>query len=232
MKKGVKIILIIFIILFLIYLGIKIFLVVSYPKASEYPYIEDVKRAFNNKETVTIKKSNEQITDYVEYKDLKIRNDFSVSKENSQAYYLKGTSIPVFFIRNGLNSMAEFIEKENKSAGFWYNLKKDFDKNNIDTNFKLYEYLINNYTFETSIFKSINTIRRDYAIILSLNIAFPNYNKVTVINGDYNGYILEAEDIKIVKIEHGDYEYMIITDTEYPDSQLYDVISTIEFEDE
>ena len=86
MKKSVKIILIIFIILFLIYLGIKIFLVVSYPKANEYPYIEDVKSVFNNKETITIKKSNEQVTDYVNFRGLKIRNDFSVVNENNHVY--------------------------------------------------------------------------------------------------------------------------------------------------
>ncbi len=230
MKKSVKIILIIFIVLFLIYLGIKIFLVVSFPKENEYPYIENVKKAFNNKETITIKKTNEQIMDYVEFRGLKIRNDFEVADENEHAYKLKDTSIPVFFNINELNSMVTFVEKETSNVGFWYNLKKDFDKNNVDNNFKLYEYLINNYTFKTSIFKSINSIRRDYALILSLNITFPSYNKVTVINGDYKGYILETEGIKIVRIEHGNYEYMIATSNEYPDSKLYDVISTIEFE--
>ncbi len=230
MKKSLRIILIILGLLFLIYLGIKIFLVVNFPKENDYPYIEDVKSAFNNKETITINKSKEQVTDYVEFRGLKIRNDFSVVNEKEQAYELKNTSIPVYFSINELNSMVIFVEKESSITGFWYNLKKDFDKNNINTNFKLYEYLINNYTFKTSIFKSINTIRRDYALILSLNLAFPNYKKVTVINGDYKGYILETETIKIVRIEHGNYEYMIITSNEYQDSELYDAISTIEFE--
>ena len=226
MKKGKKIAIIVVIFLAVIYFVVKGVLLWSVPKPQSLEI--ETKEAFDKKDTITIKKSISKENDYFSFENLKIRNDFEVFDKEHKVYKIKNTDIRVVFSKKTIDDYVTWVKENSKNMGMYYDLTKDLEKNNIDTDYKLYEYLFKNFDPKLNLFSSINAFRKDHAIKLALSFYF---DKFTVITGDYDGYICLMNASKAVFINHNNYSYFIhIFSKEYSDEKLYDLLSTIVFE--
>ena len=229
MGKKLKIILLIILgVLIVGYFGAKAFLLFNIPEEDEF--IKNVELAFKNKETITIKESQEEVKDYLVYKEMKIRNDFDLVNESSNMYKIKNTDIAVAFNKEAIDSLVTYIEKESKNNGLHYDLTKDLEKNNVDTNFKLYEYFLSNRNLKLNIFSSFNSLRKVHTILGNFSLVFRNIDKVILIDGDYDGYILESGKVKTAFIINDNYLYEITINSEYSNTDFINLISTIRFD--
>ena len=96
MGKKLKIILLIILGMLIVgYFGVKAFLLFNIPEEDEF--IKNIELVFKNKETITIKESQEEVTDYLVFKEMKIRNDFDLVNESNNMYKIKNTDIAVAF---------------------------------------------------------------------------------------------------------------------------------------
>lgn len=238
MKKGKKIaIVVVLIVLAIIYFGVKGYLLWSVPNRSSIESIE-IKKAFANKDTITIKSTNNEEEDYFSYEGLKIRNDFEIFDKEHNVYTIKNTDIKVVFNKTPIDHLVTYVKEEVKNMGMYYDLTKDLEKNSIDTDFKLYEYLLENSEPKLNLFSSINKFRKFHAIDLALTLIMSSCNKLTLIDGDYEGYISQYNAQKRVVIYHNGYNYSMniysgradIYNGQYSDEKLYDLLSTITFD--
>ena len=173
--------------------------------------------------------------DYFTYDGLKIKNEFNLYEENINSnfkvYILKDTNDKVVFNKIPSNEILNLILDISKDNLLSYDLTKEFKNNKINNTYKAYEYLISNAKDDINIFSSINKIRKTQTINFIANSSFANLEKLTLIDGDYDGYILETYGVKEIFINHGEYSYTItIFSLDYSDEQIANLISTIEFE--
>ncbi len=230
MKKGKKIAIIILILIAIIYFGVKAFLLWSIRNQMS-PESTEVKEAFAKKDTIIIKSANHNEEDYFSYDGLKIRNDFEIFDKEHNVYKIKNTDIRVEFDKHPTDYLVTYVKEEVKNMKMHYDLTKDLEKNNVNTDYKLYEYLLENLEPKLNIFSSINKFRKVHAVNLALTLVMNSSNKLTLIDGDYEGYISQINELKRVVIYHNDYSYYInIYSSEYTDEKLYDLLSTITFE--
>ena len=229
MGKKLKIILLIILGMLIVgYFGAKAFLLFNIPEEDEF--IKNVELAFKNKETIIIKESQEEVKDYLVFKEMKISNNFDLVNEKDSIYKIKNTDIVVAFNKEAIDSLVTYIEKESKNNGLHYDLTKDLEKNNVDTNFKLYEYFLSNRNPKLNVFSSFNSLRKVHTILGNFSLVFRNIDKVTLIDGDYDGYILESGEVTTAFIINDNYLYEITINSEYPNSDLINLISTIKFD--
>ncbi|MCH5167046.1 MAG: hypothetical protein J1F35_04050 [Erysipelotrichales bacterium] len=236
MQKSKKMLLIILAIILVIYIVFKgfLFFVYDLTKVQENTNVYNFIKSFNPEERITVKKTDLG-KDYFTYDCLKIKDEFELYEENINSnfkvYILKDTNDKVVFNKIPSNETLNLILDMSKDNVLAYDLTKEFENNKINTTYKAYEYLISNANDDINIFSSINKIRKIQTINFIANSTFGNLTKLTLIDGDYDGYIWETYGVKEIFINDGEYSYTItIFSLDYSDEQIAHLISTIEFE--
>ena len=215
---------------------------ISYRIFAGYTYInkdyikenEKIIKSLNNEEYITISKKEYQ-GDYLEYKNIKIANEFDEfllqnKSLDSDSYILKDTA---FFVIGTKVSGIEIL-KENES--YYIDCEKTIEqiieKNNLKNDIDLINY-IKTYQFSKKVFfTSIEKIKTDYIINDYIIMSMPYFSKITYINGDYNGYIYELEIGYEVVLEKDNKQYVFTFanlpgNSYYTKEKVYDLISTI-----
>lgn len=233
MKKTKKIFILVFIlILIIVYIGIKGLCYYAY-KTSIIPPNNEVlatKKAFENRDNITINNKQVEENNYFYFENLKIRNVFTVKNSQKNLYYVKNENMLATFNKELNDSIVSEVKKESKKIGLYYDLTKDLEKNNITNNYQLYDYLFKNVNRRLNIFSSINNLRKAQAINLMTSYVISSYQKITLIDGDLNGYIINFDSSIGIVLEHNNFNYLInIYNNEYTNEELYDLLSTISF---
>jgi len=253
MKKRIKILLVIGVILviggYFSYKGFN--LLVRY----NFENISDVSLNFEMKDSITLdyfhKLESEQ--EYLEFKGVKIRNDFKnfeyledVSTENDLKYVLydefgnRKAAImigvgPTYveMLKSDMNvfgaSEVSILDDDLKDNGIEMFLKD----NNITNDIQLFEYVIGHKDDKSNIFTSIKEMKENYILNYLMNIMLPGNMGITVIDGTYSGYIFSLNNgIKEVSILDGDKRYIFtFIDKEYfSDEYIYELLNTIVIE--
>ncbi len=247
MKKLILIISII-IILLVIYFGYKGFNLYYYNTNSiNIKDFETYVKQFNISNTITLKHKDIQDNDYFQYQNIKIRNDFKDFKQLESS-----TSTDTFSPQLVLKD-----ENNNTSRAFWMgttdtyvylletdktlfgaedrritntNLTKILKKNNINNDIELFNYLSSQKNIKNNIFTSVKKMKENYTIWFMISVIMPTMNNITLINGDYEGYIFNVKDsIKEVSILKNNkrYTFVFIDNTTLTDEYLTDILSTI-----
>lgn len=91
--------------------------------------------------------------------------------------------------------------------------KEVFKKNKINNNSDLQKAMFNDYNIKTSVFTSLNKIKHNYLVKIILNTIFPNSENetLTIINGDFDGYMVNINN-KVIEVHlnnSSDEEYVI-----------------------
>lgn len=231
MKKSKKkiILIVLLLVLAIVYFGSKMILIHRIPKTTDS--IKEAFNAFENPETITIFETPEPIEDYLTYEDMKIRNDFEPFEyegQDSPMYTIKNTNIRVSFSKEAKDSFVTYVKENAQVPNLPFDIEKDLEKNNIKTDYELYKYVVENLNKKVHIFNSFHTIKKVHTLY-NAAASITNVQKVVLISGDYEGYILETNGDRTAHIDHNNENYVLHIWSNSIDEELYEFISTIQF---
>ncbi len=109
--------------------------------------------------------------------------------------------------------------------------RKDFLlQNDINNDIDFIRYISENCYAENNIFTSPKRMKENYAINLFTSIAIPEVDSVTLIDGDYSGYIYNHEKYRSVNILRNDttYSFTFVGDDFTTDEYISNLLSTLE----
>lgn len=218
--------------LIIFYFGVKAFFLYDYTthRITEDSFVWELKEIFDNRKTVTIKRNLSDREDYFSFEELRMKNVFEEQKEPGKTYKIKDSDSTVTLVRTPIDDLVTLVKKESKNTGLFYDLSEDLAQNSVDTNYKLYSYLFNNLPPKLNIFSSINHFRKAHSVDLATTLALSSFHSFTVLEGDYDGYILQNNKANIITLTHGEYSYTItIYNSTYSEEQVYTLLSTIDF---
>jgi len=193
---------------------------------------------------INIKKTNEGINDYFIIDDMKIRNDFSEFKksDNSNFYVMNiGNNEKTAFLLSKDVSLIEMLKKDYEVFGINDNINKIKPKNvekylkdnNINNDIDILTYLANKK--KLNIFNSLNEIVNTLNIYNFGLILLPSVKSVTMIDGDYNGFIFNYNynyNVNEVNIYKDNKRYILtfINNDYFNDDYIIKLISTLEID--
>ena len=166
-------------------------------------------------ETITIKRNNDNI-DIDEYFDgfvdkengsFKVKYDES---NNIESYY--STSIKEQYINVlSINSFKLYTNTSNNNTNINTdnNTKKYLDKHNIKNDVDLLKYIKDNYYFNNNIITLTSDMNINYILNSFVELTRPDFNTITLINGDINGYIINNNVAKEIHIMKQEEQYII-----------------------
>lgn len=206
------------------------------------------------KNTLSIYKRTLPNNDYLIVDDIKLRNDFqdflredvsgtttfkkeldngekvgfSISVGDSYVNYFSTTEAVVFRDITDKNNKTSFDFGQFNAADKKYFLFK----NEIDDDRDFLEYIYKTGYKKSNIFMSDREIKENYAYNLFVDVAIPRVNSITLIKGDYVGYIYNINEDKVIRnvcILRNDKVYsFIFLGEQFNDEYLNDLLSTLE----
>ncbi len=245
-KKNVVLVVVGILLLVCLYFGYKGFNLFYYnvDRITTQDY-DDFISQFTIKDTMTINHKNVESNDYLEYQNIKIRNDFEDFEKLEQT--------------TGETSLKLILKDENEKtkSSFWMSvadtyvnlLKLDkslfgtedkritntdlaniLEKNKINNDIELFKYLEKQKDIKNNIFTSAKEMKENYTIQFMVSVIMPQMDSITLINGDYQGYIFNLKNnMKEVSIlKNGKrYVFMFLNTTYFTDEKINDLLNTI-----
>ena len=186
--------------------------------------------------------------EYLEFKDIKIRNDFKnfeykeeISTDDTLKYVLydKDGELEVAFFIGVMDTYVEMLKSDIDI--YSYNRKsiemdgiKDFLKDKgISNDIDLFKYLVEHKNDNINIFTSVKEMKGRYALNSLIGLMFPKIEEITLIDGTYAGYVLNLDnDIREVHILYYDksYVFTFIGDDYFSDEYIYELLDTLVME--
>ena len=250
MKKKTKILLIVGVILVVCsYFGYKAFnLLVRYNIDNKSDVIDSLK--INDSKFVQFQQNLKDNQEYLEFKDIKIRNDFKkftyledVSTKDDLKYVLYDDNKnrkAAFMIGVGPTYIEILIKDKTIFANDNHIKEKDINnielflkEKNITNDIELFQYIIKHKNSKFNLFTSTKTLKENYILYYLMNIILPNSKSITLIEGAYSGYIFNLDNgIKEANILYDDkrYVFTFIEDKYFKDEYIYELLNTILFE--
>lgn len=173
-------------------------------------------------------------TDYKENKnnpELKVKYD---DNGEIESFYTISSTKQYIKMLN-LNSLNLYSDNEEKEYDF--STTKDmnlFLKNNkIKNDIDYLNYIKNNYFIKNNIFTSTKTIKNNYLINTFVEVAFPEFESIILINGRIDGYIINLKNIntKEIHILNNNDQYIITLsgDKITNDDFIIELLNTVSF---
>ena len=256
-SKKVFISIIILVLIILCFFSYKIYFFYKYNpnKLLESSYEELIKK-LDYKDTINIKKSDlKDDEEYISFENIKIRNDFENYKEfltdvsdmegyksYKLALYDNDKVVSSFWIskyktytniiRNSESIDLYNISDSDKKDDFY---KKVIIDNDINTDLELIDFLKNDKVKNVNLFSKPYDIKLLYSKALFYTVALPSIDYLTLIEGDYSGYIINTDLIKEVNIEYKGEDYIftfIENDNVFTTEYINDLLNTLIIEGE
>jgi len=236
-KKKIVIVIICISLVLIPYISYRIFAGYTYIDNTYTEESEKIIKSLNNEEYITISKKEYQ-GDYLEYKNVKIANEFDEfllqnKLIDSDSYILKDTAF--FTIGTKVSEIERLKENELYYIDCEKTIEQIIEKNNLTNDIDLFNY-IKTYQFsKKGFFTSIEKIKIDYVVNDYILMSIPSFSKIIYITGDYNGYIYELERGYEVVLEKDSKQYVFVFanypgTSYYTKEKVYDLISTIVIE--
>lgn len=173
----------------------------------------------------------EQENNLLTFDKISVRNDFESFKlleeqstEDSKKYVLKDNDnniVASFWLSKGFdyadslkNDITVFTD--DKRVTGTKNLTKILKENNITNDIELFEFAYKNRNKKNNIFTPTKKIKDDFTLKYVISIMTPKLNKITLIKGDLDGYILDIKSssktlksLKEVRIHKNNQNYVL-----------------------
>ncbi len=209
-----------------IYFAYKLFYLTFYNDNLIGYSFSDISKSYKINEVMKIEKQNLDDNEYIHFKNIRIRNDFANFTEekltdNEYGEYVKYSSRELdssLTIKTSIPYLNLYYLKEQNFTGDVVKNTTAKDRirylreNNIQNDEELFKFLSND-NYHKNIFTSIKDIKGKYATYLMG--AMYMSNKIVGIIGDYNGYILEKNDVKEANIIINEKRYVFTFSGEY-----------------
>ena len=242
--------LIIIIVLTLIFFTYKLILLERYT-FKEPENVKEVVEGLKIKNELKIYKRTIPENEYLQIDDIKLRNDFKDyekeeqpnlnvvnytlkenDKTNSHFSFSKSSQNIDLFVSNDINF---YIPKDYNvtcpESSFTYADRKYFLlKNDINDDVDYINYVRENYFIKNNILMDRRTLMENFAFNLFTATIIPNVESITLITGDYRGYIYNIKGVREVHIIRNDQSYMFLFYGENltTDDYITDLLSTLE----
>ena len=239
-KKGIiGGIVIVIVVLIIAYFGYKTYLINYYSDKSLNYSFKEISNAYKIKDNITIKTQKLNEKDYIQLKELKLKNDF----KNFTKSDVDDTSV---IYTNKSNKSQITISINPTYLDFYYLVESDLEgvdnknttyqdridylkKNNVTNDIELFKFLASD-NYKKNVFASIKDIKGTYATYLVAQIMVPQ--EITKINGDLKGYIRIKDNVKEVNILKNNKRYMLMLVGDYfTEDKVTDLLNTIVIED-
>lgn len=240
-KKGVLII-IVSLFLYFGYKGLNLFYYnVNRITTQDY---ESFVNQFSIKNTITIKHKEVQSNDYLEYQNIRIRNDFKSFRKlepttgGSQKYILddENRSIKTSFWLGTAATYTNLLKTDKTLFGTGNHritntdLTDILEKYNINNDIELFNYISERKNVKNNIFTSVKEMRENYTIQFMVSVIMPQMDNITLINGDLEGYIFNLKnnmkEVSIIK-NNKRYVFMFINTEYFTNEYIKDLLSTV-----
>lgn len=185
------------------FIGYKYYYLFKYPISSKsIENYETYKEFLKSEEKVTIEKSSSNNMEYLEFNNIKIRNDWADTleliedTEFSRKYVSKDTEGNIEFsilIGGSEENIIDAFIKNSKEADNG-NYKKYYEENNVNDLISLLKYLIKNKDRKLNIFSSVREIEWTYTMNVLPGAIFNEASNLKFIEGDYEGIMYEYID--------------------------------------
>lgn len=249
MKKNKKI----------IFFGILVFLVCIYFGGKVfYLYYYDIKRLttedfseitknlkFSDRITIQTKKLSDE--EYVVFDDMKIKNpssNFQVSENFSDkefkiyALSSEGEHFKTAFMIGKTDTLLYRLQNDStlyevfNGKIFNSDVIKLLNKNNITNDIELFQFLSQIQEETNYIFTSVAKMKERYALQGIVLTTIPIINGISLIDGDYTGYILNANKLREVSIlkNNKKYVYTFYNLKYFTEEKIKELLNTIEIQ--
>ncbi len=249
MKKKILIPILI-IVLILLYFGYKGFNLLYYDvnNVTIFDY-ETFADNFKIKDTLTIEHKEIDPNDYLKYQNIKIKNDFrnfekmdstlDSSNISSERYILKNDKTTAFWM--SVTDTYVYLLKSDKTLFGTEdkritnsNLTDILNKYNIENDIDLFNFLSNKKNVKSNIFTSVKRMKENYAIYFMTSVMMPSIDSITLIDGDYNGYIFNmsnfnVKEVSIIK-DNKRYTFLFINTEYFKDEYIKELLDTVVIE--
>ena len=214
-------------------------------KENEY---NEIISGLNNQNEMVIYKKTINDEEYITLNDIKIRNDFHkytfIQNDNNfegNKFYLydNQNNIQSSFWVSDLNSLIDVFT--NDELDFFGNVNENkFNsadrkyfllRNDINNDIDFLNYIKDNYYNKNNLFTSIRNIKENYALNNYIKVILQKMESLTVIKGDYEGYIFNYQNnLREVNILRNNrrYVFTFIGNDITSDNYLIDILSTLE----
>lgn len=195
--------------------------------------------------TTTIKNEKLGTNQYLNFENVKVKNDFSKfekledksskdiikyvlyneNRETRASFWIGITDSYVDLLKQDI-TLFNTEDKRITSK----NLSDFFEKNNIKNDVELFKYLEKNKNVKSNIFTSVKQMKENYTVQLLTSIIMPQIDGITLIDGDYTGYILNlTNDSKEVSILKGNkkYYFSFFKLDYFTDDYIKEILNTI-----
>ena len=178
------------------------------------------------------------------FEDFVKHNNFEKNKNNYVSYTLNkynDNKLTLAYFNIEIND--SYIDMFKDNIQYMYAIKdykiSNFDiinilnKNNINNDIRLFEYLEKIKTQKNNIFTSITKIQEEYVIAFLSSLIFPPSNNIVKIDGPYKGYLFNFENAKIIEIFKNNKRYTFtFTGLDYfTDDYVKELLKTIVIDD-
>lgn len=202
---------------------------------------ETFARQFTIKDTLTLHKRKIPESEYLEYLGIKIKNDFKdfrllePSTGNSRKYILdKDSNEAKISFWLGTADTYTYLLKEDKTI-FGdnkitnTNLTNILKSNHINNDIELMKYLSKQQNIKNNIFTSVKKMKENYAIQFMVAIIMPQISHITLIDGDYKGFIFNMNNMKEVSIIKNNkrYVFMFMNTKYFTDDYIKNLLETV-----
>jgi hypothetical protein len=247
MKVRSKVLIILVILIaIIVYFGYKLFNLYYYNVGNITEY-QDWVDGIKIENTVTIQKKDGDY-DLFEVNNIKIKDDFknfeileNVSSEEIKKYTLydenskEKVSFWIGTTENYINLIKSnldfYVNDENKIN--LENIDDFLETNNIQNDIDLFKFLEENKNVRNNIFTSVKQMKMNYTINFISFVIIPKLSSITLIDGDYTGYILNtSQNFKEVSILKDDKRYIFtfINLDYFDDDYINELLSTVEID--
>ncbi len=242
MKKRYLIIMIILITLLLGYIGYKSFCLYYYnPKQINKQDFEKIRKGLVFKEDIILKNNN-NVTDYFEKENMKIRNDFQDFYQKDNWYILKNSNKDnqvAFAMAAATQTYLDYL-KEQDITVYGASLKNTSNKDRIDflesnqikNDIDFFKFMSKQKYPSFNILTPVKKMKKVYSTYIIFNIIMPSVNYINEIKGDYEGYILNLDNVKEVSILKNNKRYIFtfLGKDYFTDEYVKDLLNTIVIE--
>lgn len=203
----------------------------------------EIINSIGKQNTITIKRNILEEDKYLKINDAKLRNDFKDFKKldgngaDSDKYLLyDNNKVKAAFWATVTDSYVDRFKNNHELFGINNkNISKQYisnfyNKNNIKNDIDLFNYLKDKKNIKNNIFTSVNKMKENYMIQFFTAVSMPIIDSITLISGDYDGYIFNlsssGKEVSILK-NNKRYVFTFLYSEYFDDSFIEDLISTI-----
>lgn len=204
-------------------------------------------QGYKIQKTITVERTDLNENEYLSFENVKVKNILGTYTEKEQiskyikhAIYKKKSkngetadyiqiSIADPYIEWFKSTEKNFyvsIDKEGESISLEADIEDYLEENNITTDLELFKFLSDTRSYKPNIFTNTEKIKDHYGTQLVASIAMPKIDSFTIIEGVYNGYILNINNIKEINVIHNNerYTFMLYNKTE---EETLDFLNTL-----